>query len=183
MASSNRRRHEEPRTPAALRRATTGDAGEIARIWRTGWADAHLGNVPRALIDARTEHSFTSRAASRLADTIVATRADAIAGFVMIDGDQIDQLYLDRSARGAGVGAVLLAEAERIVLASGHPGAWLAAATGNTAARRFYEHRGWIDDGPFIHQAPVPAGTVGVDCHRFRSPAPGSADAATGPIR
>jgi GNAT superfamily N-acetyltransferase len=88
----------------------------------------------------------------------------------MIDGDQVDHLYLDRDARGGGIGAALLEAAEQAVVAAGHRRAWLAVATGNTGARRFYERQGWVDDGPFVHQAPVPGGAVAVDCHRFVSP-------------
>ncbi|MFC9558537.1 GNAT family N-acetyltransferase [Agromyces sp. NPDC056965] len=153
-----------------LRPATASDAGDIARIWREGWLDAHLGHVPRELVEARTADSFAARAAGAIASTIVATRADAVAGFVMIVEDQVDQLYLDRSARGGGVGAALLGEAERRVIASGHAHAWLAVASGNAPARRFYERQGWIDDGPFVHGAPVSGGVIDVDCHRFRSP-------------
>lgn len=56
------------------------------------------------------------------------------------------------------------------MIAAGHRRAWLAVATGNTGARRFYARQGWVDDGPFVHQAPVPGGSVAVDCHRFVSP-------------
>ena len=159
-----------PAGAVELRPAVAADVDDIARIWRAGWADAHVGHVPAALVAARTPASFAERAHGFLVRTIVAVRADVVVGFVMIDGDQVDQLYLARVARGAGVGAALLDAAERIVLAAGHRRAWLAVATGNEAARRFYSRQGWIDDGPFSHPAPVPNGTVAVDCHRFVSP-------------
>lgn len=159
-----------PSATVQLRRATSADVEDIAHIWQEGWVDAHLGHVPEALVAARTPASFAKRADERLADTIVATRTDAVIGFVMIDRDQVDQLYLHRSARGRGVGAALLGAAERSVIAAGHRRAWLAVATGNAGARGFYERQGWIDDGPFVHQAPVPGGSVAVDCHRFVSP-------------
>ncbi|QEO16320.1 GNAT family N-acetyltransferase [Agromyces intestinalis] len=147
------------------------DVDAVARIWREGWADAHLGHVPAALVAARTSGSFTERAHDRVDDTIVATRADAVAGFVMIDGDQVDQLYLDRAARGSGIGAVLLGAEEQAIVAAGYGRAWLAVATGNNGARRFYERQGWADEGPFVHHAPTPDGGVAVDCHRFVSAA------------
>jgi len=153
-----------------LRAATAADAGAIARIWREGWADAHVGHVPDDLVEARTPASFDERARELVGGTVVAVRGGAVVGFVMVEGDQVDQLYLDRSARGAGVGALLLDEGERVVLAAGHPRAWLAVATGNQAAHRFYARQGWVDDGPLAHRAPVPGGTVVVDCHRFLSP-------------
>jgi hypothetical protein len=57
-----------------------------------------------------------------------------------------------------------------VIFAAGHERAWLAVATGNTNARRFYKRAGWIDDGSYSHEAPVPSGTVAVDCHRFLAP-------------
>ncbi len=155
---------------AEVRPGTVADVDDVARIWREGWADAHFGRVPAALVKARTSASFDERARNRVPDTIVATRAGAVAGFVMVDGDQVDQLYLDRSVRGNGIGSALLDAAEQAVMAAGHRLAWLAVATGNTGARRFYERQGWVDDGAFAHQAPVPGGSVAVDCHRFVSP-------------
>lgn len=175
MTSSHRDESAGPggvlRAAVELGTAAASDADDVARIWREGWADAHLGNVPRELVEARTSESFIERACKAIDRTIVATRAGAVVGFVMIDGDQVDQLYLDRSARGAGIGAALLSEAERVVIASEYACAWLAVATRNASARGFYEREGWIDEGPFVHEAPVPGGVVAVDCHRFRSPA------------
>ncbi|MBB6474351.1 GNAT family N-acetyltransferase [Sphaerisporangium rubeum] len=150
-----------------LRSAVAADVPSIARIWREGWADAHLGNVPAALVEVRTPGSFAERTPDRLGDTIVAVRDGAVVGFVMVDGSQVDHLYLDRSGRGTGIGAVLLEAAERVVLAAGHPRAWLAVATGNHGARRFYARQGWTDEGSIAHPAPV---SVDVDCHRFVSP-------------
>ena len=170
-----------PATDAvAIRLADPGDVSGIARIWQQGWADAHLGHVPEALIAARTPESFRERARTRLGDTIVATRAGRVAGFAMTRDDEVDQVYVSDAARGTGLGGRLLDAAERAVIDAGHERAWLAVATGNTAARRFYERRGWIDAGSYVHAAPVPGGSVGVDCHRFLSPprTPGSPGSA-----
>lgn len=163
-------RDERIGSSVVLRPMTESDLEIVARIWREGWADAHLGHVPAELVAARTPASFTERARDRVADTIIATCADVVAGFVMVDHDQVDQLYLDRAARGCGIGAALLDAAERAVIAAGHQRAWLAVATGNTSARKFYERQGWVDDGPFLHDAPITGGVVPVDCHRFMSP-------------
>ena len=156
--------------PVELRQATAGDADGVARIWREGWADAHLGHVPDALVAARAPESFSERARERVADTTVATREGVVVGFVMVARDEVDQLYVDRAARGADAGGVLLRRAERAVRAAGYPCAWLAVATGNAPGRRFYARQGWVDEGRFAHRAPVPGGAVEVDCHRFTSP-------------
>jgi len=156
--------------PVELRPATADDAEDVARIWRAGWADAHLGHVPDALVAARTPASFPERARGRVADTTVAVRDGVVVGFVMTAGDEVDQLYVDRTARGGDVGGALLRHADQAIRAAGHPRAWLAVATGNAPARRFYARQGWVDEGRFAHRAPVPGGAVEVDCHRFTSP-------------
>lgn len=153
-----------------LREATIADAETIVRIWQEGWADAHLGHVPEELVAARTPEWFADRVHRHIADTIVAVRADAVIGFVTVDDDLVDQLYLERAGRGAGIGAMLLDAGEARVIAAGHESAWLVVARGNESGRRFYARHGWVDEGPGRHPAPVPGGTVDVDCHHFRSP-------------
>ena len=151
----------------SLRPAVAADAGAVARVWRDGWRDGHLGHVPQSLVNARTPESFEERAARRVADTTVAVAGDEVAGFVMVVGDEVEQVYVAAAHRGSGVAALLLAESERLVAAAGHRLAWLAVASGNARARRFYERCGWSDDGAFDYKASVPGGTVSVPCHRY----------------
>jgi ribosomal protein S18 acetylase RimI-like enzyme len=150
-----------------LRRAALRDAPEVAEIWWVGWQDGHLGFVPQALIDARTEESFGTRSAERVGDTTVAVVDGAVAGFVMVVGDEVEQVYVSRAHRGSGVAAALLDEAERQVRANGHEQAWLAVATGNARARAFYERAGWTDEGPFDYAAAAEDGPIAVPCHRY----------------
>jgi ribosomal protein S18 acetylase RimI-like enzyme len=152
---------------ATLRPATAADAAAVARIWSDGWRDGHLGHVPAELVGARTEASFATRAAERVGDTTVAVVAGAVAGFVMVVGDEVEQVYVAAEHRGRGVADALLAEAERRVAAGGHGRAWLAVAAGNARARAFYERAGWHDEGPFDYGAAVPGGTVVVPCRRY----------------
>ncbi|MFF0343356.1 GNAT family N-acetyltransferase [Kribbella sp. NPDC004875] len=150
-----------------VRPAVAGDADVVAGIWYAGWRDGHLGHVPEELVAARTEESFWARAAERVADTTVAVVGGEIAGFVMVVGDEVEQVYVAQDHRGSGVAGVLLAEAERQVKANGHKQAWLAVATGNARARRFYERSGWTDAGAFDYPATVGDGTLPVPCHRY----------------
>jgi ribosomal protein S18 acetylase RimI-like enzyme len=46
-------------------------------------------------------------------------------------------------ARGSGLAASLIAEAEALLAARGVGSAWLACAVGNDRAARFYEKSGW----------------------------------------
>ncbi len=151
-----------------LRPAGPEDADAVAVIWRDGWRDGHLGHVPEALVRVRTPESFRTRAAQRVDDTTVAVSGEgAVAGFVMVVGDEVEQVYVAADHRGTGVAGHLLAEAVRLVGAAGHPRAWLAVATGNARARRFYERCGWTDEGAFDYPAAVADGSIPVPCHRY----------------
>jgi GNAT superfamily N-acetyltransferase len=161
-----------------LRRATIDDVEAVATIWRDGWCDGHLGNVPGELVAARTPESFSSRTTQRVGDTVVAVVDGAVAGFVMVVDDEVEQVYVSSGHRGTGVAAVLLGEAERLVRSNGHERAWLAVVAGNARARRFYERMGWTDEGAFDYPAANAGGTIPVPCRRYvkrldpASPAP-----------
>jgi ribosomal protein S18 acetylase RimI-like enzyme len=127
----------------ALRKATSADADQVAEIWRLGWQDGHRGSVPPELVKARTEESFRTRASDRVDDTTVATVDGAVAGFVMVVEDEVEQVYVSVGHRGSRVAAILMSEAERQVSANGYQVAWLAVVAGNARARAFYEKAGW----------------------------------------
>jgi GNAT superfamily N-acetyltransferase len=158
---------DPPARSVDLRPATAADAARVAAIWEQGWRDAHLGNVPDALVAVRTPESFGTRATERVADTTVATVGDEVAGFVMVVGDEVEQVYVSVDHHGSGIAVVLLAEAERLVALSGHARAWLAVVPGNTRARRFYQRCGWTDDGLFDYPAAHDDTTIHVPCHRY----------------
>lgn len=139
----------------------------MADIWQHGWRDGHLGHVPAELVTARTPETFRTRAADRIHDAEVAVVAGTVAGFVMVVGDEVEQVYVASTHRGTGVAARLLARAEQLVAAGGHPEAWLAVAAGNARARRFYERNGWRDAGPFEYAAATTDGPISVPCHRY----------------
>jgi ribosomal protein S18 acetylase RimI-like enzyme len=163
-----------------LRAARAEDADAIASIWHSGWGDGHLGNVPEELVAVRTKESFWERVPARIPETTVAVvgaetaggqageaAGGEAAGFVMVVGDEVEQVYVAGEHRGSGIAGLLLAEAERQVKANGHDEAWLAVATGNARARRFYERSGWADAGAFDYPAATEDGPIPVPCHRY----------------
>ena len=114
-----------------LRPAGPDDAATVAEIWRAGWREAHIGNVPDALVAARTDESFRIRAMESVAKTTVAMVGAELAGFVMVAGDEVEQLYVSARHRGAGVADALMGHAEGQIRVAGHRTAWLAVVPGN----------------------------------------------------
>src|SRR5215470_4297389 len=107
-------------TDPILRPATTDDVEVIADLFHRGWSDVHPGLVPDGLTERRTPEAFHDRVAQRVAETDETTVVEVdgrIAGFVMVDGDEAEQVYVDAPYRGSGVAAILLSEAERQIAA------------------------------------------------------------------
>jgi len=149
-----------------LRPASREDADPIAVLWHRGWADGHLGHVPEALHAHRRLEDFQQRVPPRLATTTVATLGSDILGFVTVQDDEVEQLYVAEAARGGGVASLLLQHGERVI-AERYPKAWLAVAVGNARARRFYERQGWSDAGALDYAAETAAGPIQVPCRRY----------------
>jgi putative acetyltransferase len=150
-----------------LRPARADDMPVVADLWHRGWHDAHPGHVPEGLTAARTLAAFHERAAGRVADTTVAVVDGEVAGFVMVVGDEVEQVYVDSPHRGSGLAGLLLDEAERQVAAGGHDEAWLAVVVGNARARRFYQTRGWSDGGDLPYEVTAGGTTYVSPCRRY----------------
>ncbi|MEO1276160.1 MAG: GNAT family N-acetyltransferase [Pseudomonadota bacterium] len=74
--------------------------------------------------------------------TIVARQAGQMVGFLARREEEVLCFYLAASARGQGVGAVLLAEAQRA-----RPRLALWTFAENIGARRFYARNGFVETG------------------------------------
>jgi GNAT superfamily N-acetyltransferase len=158
-----------PPGPYSIRKATPDDTDAVARIWHTGWNDGHLGRVPEGILPYRKEKDFVSRVPDRLEAMWVAESHGAVVGFVVVKEDEIEQLFVDRPARGTGVAASLLRTGAMEIRRAGHRRAWLAVVAGNHRARAFYAREGWRDTGPFTYMAETPAGPFAVPSHRYES--------------
>ena len=67
--------------------------------------------------------------------------AGTLAGILVIEGDWVEQLYVEPSMTGRGIGAELLAVAKRQ-----HPdGLRLWTFASNVGAQRFYERHGFLE--------------------------------------
>jgi putative acetyltransferase len=157
-----------------LRPGTPDDAATVADIWHEGWHCAHPGHVPDGLTERRTLAAFHDRAAQRVADTTLAQVDGEVAGFIMVVGDEVEQVYVAPTHQGLGVASVLLAEAERQVAAAGHRVAWLAVVTGNGRARAFYEKHGWVDVAALPYEVVALGERFVSPCRRYEKQVTGS---------
>lgn len=155
-----------PLPAPALHPATAADVAAVAEIWHEGWHDGHAGHVPDGLTAARTPAAFRERAAAAVGVTVVAEVEGRVAGFVMVVDDEVEQVFVDRAHRGSGLAGTLLDEAERRVAAS-YDAAWLAVVAGNARARRFYERRGWTDEGALPYEVEAGRATFISPCRRY----------------
>jgi putative acetyltransferase len=153
-----------------IRPGTPDDAAAVADIWHAGWHAAHPTHVPDGLTARRTLEAFHERAPMRVADTTVAELDGRVVGFIMVTGDEVEQVYVGGDARGSGIAAVLLDEAERQVADRGYDVAWLAVVAGNSRARAFYEKRGWVDAGDLPYEVEALGERFLSPCRRYEKP-------------
>ncbi len=98
----------------------------------------------------RTRQSFRDRLSAELDAVRVLVVNGATSGFSMTRDAEVYQFYVAADARGTGVGAALMRDAEARLAAAGVETAWLACAIGNERAARFYEKRGWRLAGTMV---------------------------------
>jgi GNAT superfamily N-acetyltransferase len=123
--------------------------------------------VPPALTRLRTFENFRDRLQAALPNIRVVGPLLSPVGFSILKDDELYQLFVSAEARGTGVAAALMADAEARWLASGVDTAWLACAIGNDRAARFYEKCGWRRVGTMLNQAATPEGTFPLEVWRY----------------
>ena len=158
------------------RQAVPEDAPVLAALWRSGWEDAHNGLLPEALVRLRTAASFQDRVLDDLASFQVVGPPGRPQGFFRLRGDELDQFYVGREARGSGLAGHLLNEAETHLSQAGVRDAWLACAIGNARAARFYEKHGWRLAGEMTHHPETAEGPIPLQVWRYEktlTPTPG----------
>ncbi len=99
----------------------------------------------------------------------VAESHGQIVGFVVPKDDEVEQIFVDRAARGTGVAAMLLRKAEAEIRRAGHRRAWLAVVAGNQRARAFYSRLGWRDAGPFTYMGETEIGPFAIPSQRYET--------------
>ena len=150
-----------------IRDAEEGEIGRLARLWYDSWQDAHAKIVPVELPRLRTVERLEERLVAMLPNVRVVDLSGEPAGLCATKDDELYLLYLTAEARGSGVAAVLLADAETRLAQGGVEVAWLACAIGNDRAARFYEKWGWHRVGTEVKQLDTPNGNSPLEVWRY----------------
>ena len=133
-------------TPAiTIEPASPRDAGEIAELYLASRAEA-LPYLRRVHSDDEVR-SWIAHVRLATGEAWVAREAGRILGFLCLDGEDLDQLYLLPGQLRRGIGSLLLAKARERSPERLH----LFTFQRNTAARAFYERHGFrlvdLNDG------------------------------------
>jgi Acetyltransferases len=150
-----------------IRNADRSELDQLALIWYDAWQDGHAAVVPDELKQLRTYENFRERIENKLSSIRVAGQVGEPVGFCVIDGDELNQLFVSADARGKGVAAELISDGERILKENGIKTAWLACAIGNDRAARFYEKSGWIRTGNMFNNIEAPDGVIELEVWRY----------------
>jgi GNAT superfamily N-acetyltransferase len=153
--------------PIVVRDADASEIDALARVWYDAYRDAHEGLLPPELFRVRTLASFRQRIADALGDFRVAGPVGAPVGLCVLKDDELYQLFVAAVARGTGVAAALIDDAEARLAARGVGTGWLACAIGNERAAHFYEKRGWRRVGVVPSHLTTPDGDFTVDVWRY----------------
>ncbi|MDG4863240.1 GNAT family N-acetyltransferase [Streptomyces sp. T-3] len=121
-----------------IRRAVDSDAIAVAEVWLRSFTAA-LPGVTRAHTDDQVRSWFRNVVVPGQ-ETWVATVDGTVVGLLVLDGEDLEQLYLDPPWRGRGIGDRLLEVAKQRRPA----GLELWTFQVNTPARRFYERHGFV---------------------------------------
>jgi ribosomal protein S18 acetylase RimI-like enzyme len=120
--------------------------------------------IAREVRQYLSEEAFAALLADPGRGILVAEQMEHLLGFAQLTHGQthallppearaaeLSRLYVQRPFLGKGIGKELLARAEILAGEKGADLLWLSAWTGNTAALRFYEGRGYQDVGGSVY--------------------------------
>ena len=126
----------------AIRRGRAGDARGAADLYlRAREAALRAGSIPPGVhYDDDVRGYFASHIVEDC-ELWVAEQDGAPAGILVLDGEFVDQLYVEPGLTGRGIGSALLAVAKR----ERPRGLRLWVFQSNTGGRRFYERHGFLE--------------------------------------
>lgn len=123
-----------------IRAGTAADVPRALEIWRAAVDATHgfLGAEDRAAIDRMVAEDFLPNVPLWLA----IDGAGRPQGFLVMDGEMIDALFVDPAVHGRGIGAALVDHALSLA-----PNALVDASEQASNAVPFYESRGFVRTG------------------------------------
>jgi GNAT superfamily N-acetyltransferase len=121
-----------------IRRATPRDVDGVADVWLRS-RKASIPGIPPTIHDEGDVRAWLAEIVHSRRDLWVIAGPEILA-MMLLDSHWLDQLYVDPSWTGQGLGSRLLAKAKIL-----HPDRLdLWTFQGNTRARRFYERHGFV---------------------------------------
>jgi GNAT superfamily N-acetyltransferase len=130
-------------TAPRIRRARRQEIDEIVALIGRAHAETYAPptlDIQQYLADAATK---ADRHRRFWRTYLVAEKDNRIVGVVQTFHNVMNALYVDKVARGSGIGALLLAAAESAMRAKGVASAQVRVADGYARVRAFYERHGW----------------------------------------
>jgi ribosomal protein S18 acetylase RimI-like enzyme len=121
-----------------IRRATARDAPAVADVYlrsRAGAGDA----IPPGVHPPGDVHRHVAEVVVPARETWVAEQAGEVVGVLVLDGADLDWLWVLPEAQGRGTGTALLTHAQ----GARPDGLALWVFASNLPARSFYERHGW----------------------------------------
>jgi L-amino acid N-acyltransferase YncA len=131
------------RAAPRIRRARRQEIDEIVALIGRAHAETYAPptlDIQQYLADAATK---ADRHRRFWRTYLVAEKGDRIVGVVQTFHNVVNALYVDKDARGSGIGALLLGAAEVAMRAKGVASAQVRIADGYPRVRAFYERHGW----------------------------------------
>ena len=126
--------------PVSLRPAVPEDLPGVADL-HSRVRDAAYPAMPRGLHDPEDVRGWVTGWDLGTQQVWVALAGDRLAGYARVSGDWLDDLYVDPSAQGTGIGSMLL----DVVKAERPNGFSLWVFESNEPARAFYARRGLVE--------------------------------------
>jgi GNAT superfamily N-acetyltransferase len=124
-----------------FRRGTEADARAAADLWLRA-RRAAIGAIPAPVHDDDdVRRWFASHVVSQTELWIAEERAGTLVGILVLDERWLDQLYVEPTLTGRGIGAELVKLAKR----ERPDGLQLWTFASNAGAQRFYERHGFVE--------------------------------------
>jgi GNAT superfamily N-acetyltransferase len=125
----------------AIRRGWRADARAATDLYlRARAAALHAGSIPAGVHDDEDVRGYFASHVVEDCELWVAEEDGALAGILVLDGEHVDQLYVEPGRTGRGIGSRLLAVAKR----ERPQGLALWTFQSNAGAQRFYERHGFV---------------------------------------